>query len=80
MKEYYKEKLKIIFDLFKITVGVILVLIGGLAALLLKENFGDKSIEITLLILGCIAFLALLTLGIILLLLLLKDLKEFKNK
>ena len=80
MKEYFKEKLKVDLDLFKLYIAVILVLGGGIASLMLRYRFGEKLLDY---ILSAVGFLFLVFLSIVSInsyIQIRKDLKELKKK
>lgn len=79
MKEYYKEKLKIDFDSFKLYITIIVVLLGGLATLILKDNFGDRTVDIVLLYIGVLFLIGLVTICIRTHSKVNKDLNKLKN-
>lgn len=79
MKEYYKEKLKVDLDLFRVYVSIILVLSAGIATLILKESFGVKKADYILTSVGGIFLISLLILAINTYLQIRKDLSELKK-
>ena len=79
MKQYIEKKLQVDMDFFKINVTIILILIGGLVSLALKDNFGEKTINIVLFILGCVPLLALFSVSIKLYLKIINDLNKLKR-
>jgi len=79
MKEYYKEKLKVDLDLFKLFISVIVVLSAGLGTLFLNRNFGESIAELTLFVSGCVFLSGLFILIIVLYFEIRKDLKEIKK-
>ena len=79
MKEYFKEKLKVDLDLFKLYIAVILVMGGGIASLMLRDKFGETKIDYFLSIVGFIflAFLSIVSINSYIQIR--KDLKELKK-
>jgi len=79
MKEYFKEKLKVDLDLFKLYIAVILVLGGGLATFALRYRFGENLIDY---IISGVGFMFLVFVSIISInsyIHIRKDLKELKK-